>query len=216
MESVLKEPDRSQQLTGMIGLLRQRGITDRLVLAAMREVERHLFVPEVSRFSSTSNPYGDYPLPIGYGQTISQPFIVAYMLERLNLSPGEKVLEIGTGSGYVAAVLYKMGIDVFSIEISDRLAERAGKILGKGVHLRTGNGYAGWPEEAPFDAVVVSCAPETIPEKLISQLGDNGRMILPLGLNTQKLVVVMKSRKNIRIENDIGVRFVPMVHSEKS
>lgn len=198
----------------MVALLKRMGIQDRLVLQAMGVVERHRFVPLKHRYQRLEDPYCNHPLPIGCDQTISQPFVVAYMLEKLNLVAGEKVLEVGTGSGYVAAVLDEMGINVFTVEIVKELACRAEEVMGDKVHLRIGNGYAGWLEEAPFDAIILSCAPRSIPEDLTTQLKDGGRMILPTGYLTQRLVMVSIKGGETIISEDIPVRFVPMVHPE--
>lgn len=196
----------------MVRLLEIQGIRDGLVLSAMEAVERHLFIPGFYGFRLPGNPYGDYPLPIGHGQTISQPYIVAYMLEKMKLTPGERVLEIGTGSGYAAAVLDEMGVEVFTIEIVSELARHAEEVLSSRVHLLEGNGYSGWPENAPFDAVIVSCAPEEIPQTLIDQLKEDGRMILPVGKLTQRLVILIKWDGEIHVHEDLPVRFVPMVN----
>jgi protein-L-isoaspartate(D-aspartate) O-methyltransferase len=198
----------------MVRQIRAYGVKDEGVLAAMGKVRRHVFIPDDYRHQTA---YGDHPNPIGHDQTISQPFIVAYMTERLNLKRGEKVLEIGTGSGYQAAVLAELGANVFSIEIVAPLAEHARRALtAEGytnkVHVLTGDGYQGWPEHAPFDAVIVTCAPEEVPPALVQQLADGGRMILPLGVGLQRLVVLRKKDGVIRQEEDLAVRFVPMVH----
>jgi protein-L-isoaspartate(D-aspartate) O-methyltransferase len=158
-----------------------RGITNARVIAAMSKVPRHLLVPEGVR----GQAYEDRPLPIGFGQTISQPYIVAFMTERLEVKPTDRVLEIGTGSGYQAAVLAELAAEVYTIEIVQPLAERAAadlKSLGyTNVFVRAGDGYKGWPEAAPFDAIIVTCAPEKVPQPLIGQLKEGGRMIIPLG-----------------------------------
>jgi len=188
-----------------------RGVKDPLVLKAMREVPRHLFVPEKYR----SEAYDDHPLPIGYGQTISQPYIVAFMTEQLRLKGGEKVLEIGTGSGYQSAVLAGIAGEVYTIEIICELANSAQKRLEelgyKNVYLRCADGYRGWPEKAPFDAIIVTAAPDHIPQPLIDQLKPGGRMIIPVGKYFQELVLV-KKLANGRIEKQavLPVRFVPM------
>ncbi len=204
--------DWSQQRRDMVALLKRMGIQDSLVLQAMGVVERHRFVPSKHRYQRLEDPYCNNPLPIGYGQTISQPFVVAYMLEKLKLASGEKVLEIGTGSGYVAAVLDEMGINVFTVEVIKELACRAEEVMCDKVHLRIGNGYAGWPEKAPFDAIILSCAPRSIPGNLTIQLKDGGRMILPTGDQDQRLVMVTRAGADITMQEDIPVRFVPMVH----
>jgi len=187
-----------------------RGVKDELVLKAMRKVPRHLFVPEKLQDLA----YNDFPLPIGEGQTISQPYIVAYMTERLGLKGGEKVLEVGTGSGYQAAILAEIAGEVYTIEIIPSLAkqaERRLKALGyTNVHVRQGDGYLGWPEQAPFDAIIVTAAPDHIPQPLIDQLKVGGRLILPLGEEYQELVLVIKTEKGLHKERLIPVRFVPM------
>ncbi|MFH1039101.1 MAG: protein-L-isoaspartate(D-aspartate) O-methyltransferase [PVC group bacterium] len=214
----IPEKDRSPDRDRMVRQLRQYGITDAKVLAAMGTVPRHLFIPATYR--DASDPYGDHPCPIGHGQTISQPYIVAYMTEKLALKPGEKILEIGTGSGYQAAILAELGAEVFTIEIVPALAEHAKKVLAEqgydGVQVLSGDGYRGWPEESPFDAIIVTCAPDEVPRVLIEQLKDGGRMILPLGAWSQRLVICRKKGKEIEIEEDLPVRFVPMVHGDDS
>lgn len=194
-------------------LRREYRISDEAVLTAMSKVRRHVFSPEMDR--AGCNPYGDYPCPIGYGQTMSQPFIVAHMTTCLFLKKGNRVLEIGTGSGYQAAILAELGMDVFSVELIPALAGHAGKILAEegypDVHLLTGDGYQGWAEHAPYDAIIVTCGPDDIPGKLLEQLKEGGRMILPVGADVQQLVILRKKDGNILRENDIMVRFVPMV-----
>jgi len=205
--------DWPDEREAMVRTLRVYGIKDERVLAAMAKVCRHLFIPEAYR--SRQDAYGDHPCPIGHGQTISQPYIVAYMTEKINPKPGEKVLEIGTGSGYQAAILAECGADVYSIEIVPELAQHARTALAnegyKKVHVLTGDGYKGWPEHSPFDAIIVTCAPEDVPQALVDQLQDGGRMILPLGVGTQRLVILRKKTGKIVQEDDLPVRFVPMV-----
>ena len=190
-----------------------RGVNDPDVIRAMREVPRHLFVPQKNRAFS----YADHPLPIGEGQTISQPYIVAFMTEALKLKPGERVLEIGTGSGYQAAVLAELINEVYSVEIIETLGIRAQKTLGalgyKNIHIKIGDGHKGWPQEAPFDAIIVTCAPEQIPRALVEQLKEGGRMIIPVGRNgaVQKLVRAVKREGRLKTEDVMLVRFVPMV-----
>jgi protein-L-isoaspartate(D-aspartate) O-methyltransferase len=190
--------------------LRARGITDPLVLAAMLKVPRHLFVPS----GIVNSAYEDTALPLTHGQTISQPFIVAYMTQALELKGGEKVLEIGTGSGYQAAVLAQIVKEVYTIEILPELAKRAEEVLTslgyKNIHFKTGDGYLGWPEYAPFDAIIVTAAPDHVPQPLVDQLKRGGRMIIPLGRIDQKLLVIEKGDTGITRRSTIPVRFVPM------
>ena len=192
--------------------LKGRDITDEKVLSAMGRVPRHLFVDKHLREAA----YNDHPLPIGEGQTISQPYIVALMTQSLNLKPTDKVLEIGTGSGYQAAVLAELVDRVYSIEIDKKLADRASKTLKelgyKKVQVKQGDGFFGWPEHAPFDAVMVTCAPERIPDPLIQQLKDGGRLIIPVGSTFfhQTLTLLTRVKGENRMKNIIPVRFVPM------
>lgn len=188
-----------------------RGIRNERVLAAMGRVPRHEFVPAGLR----SSAYDDHPLPIGHGQTISQPYVVAFMTEAIDPRPGDRVLEVGTGSGYQAAVLSGLVKEVFTIEIIDDLAARAAADLKRlsytNVHVRSGDGYQGWPEEAPFDAILVTCGPEEIPPPLVAQLKDGGRMIIPVGpAGDQRLVLLRKQGANLLRESVLPVRFVPM------
>lgn len=187
-----------------------RGIDNERVLAAMRKVPRHLFVPESVRDSA----YEDRPLPIGEGQTISQPYIVALMTDLARPRAGERVLEIGTGSGYQAAVLAELGPEVYTIEIVEPLAARATDLLRSlsyaKVHTRVGDGYRGWPEKAPFDAIVVTAAPETIPQPLKDQLRVGGRLVIPVGASNQELRLVTRTKDGFHEERVIPVRFVPM------
>lgn len=191
-----------------------RNVEDPKVIEAMRTVPRHKFVPEELK----GHAYEDGPLPIGHGQTISQPYIVAYMTEQLNLKGDEKVLEVGTGSGYQAAVLAEIVQSVYTIEIVEPLAKEAREILNqagyKNIHTRIGDGYRGWPEEAPFDAIIVTAAPKTLPENLIDQLKTGGRMIVPVGDWAQTLLLIRKTEKDYTQEKLLPVRFVPMIHSE--
>jgi len=190
--------------------IKARGITNETVLDAFRTIRRDLFVPESERASA----YSDHPLPIGFGQTISQPYIVALMTNLAKPSPEGKVLEVGTGSGYQAAILGKLFGEVFTIEILPELGRRAEKTLAdqgfKNVHVRIGDGYDGWPEEAPFEAIVVTAAPETIPRPLMEQLADGGRLVIPVGTGSQDLVVLTRNDDSYHRELVTGVRFVPM------
>ena len=196
----------------MVASLRRYKIHDENVIAAMAKVRRHIFIPEDYR---KRDAYGDHPCPIGFGQTISQPFIVAYMTQRMEVEPGFRILEIGTGSGYQAAILAEMGAQVYTVEIVPELAEHARKTLaGEGygkVEVKTGDGYKGWPEYAPFDAIIVTCAPSKIPQALIGQLKEGGRMILPVGTGVQQLIILEKTADGFREIPDLYVRFVPMV-----
>ena len=200
----------------MVAQLRAYHVKDERILSAMLKVPRHEFIPEEHR--REGNPYGDHPCPIGYDQTISQPFIVAYMTEAMHIRAGEKVLEIGTGSGYQAAVLAELGAEVYSIEIVPPLAQHAACVLREqgytNVSIRTGDGYAGWPDQAPFDVVIVTCAPEEIPDALTKQLRDGGRMILPLGTGFQRLVILRKQGGRLIRMDDLPVRFVPMIRGK--
>lgn len=198
--------------SAMVDTLKRYGVKDERVLVAMHDVPRHRFIPEAYRLNDA---YGDHPCPIGYNQTISQPYVVAYMTSKMDPQPGEKVLEIGTGSGYQAAILAALGLDVYSVEIVPELAAHAKQVLAEEgftrVHVRAGDGYKGWPEHAPFDIVIVTCAPEDMPHALVDQLREGGRMILPLGGYNQRLVILRKEKGRIVQEDDLAVRFVPMV-----
>lgn len=206
------DPDREDERLRMVATqLRARGLEDEAVLAAMARVPRHLFVPEnISAFA-----YADEPLPIGRGQTISQPYIVAYMTEALRLGREDRVLEIGTGSGYQTAVLAEVAGEVWTVELVEELSLRARaklESLGYGnVHFRIGDGAAGWPEAAPFEGILVTAAPESIPAALEGQLAEGGRMIVPVGLGTQELVLVERRGNSFRKQRLLGVRFVPLV-----
>lgn len=187
-----------------------RGVNDKRVLNAMLEVERHRFVPKyLSAFA-----YTDRPLPIGEGQTISQPYIVALMTELLKLEGDEKVLEIGTGSGYQAAILAELSKEVYTIEILEPLAKRAKRLLKdlgyKNIAVKHGDGYIGWEEHAPFDAIIVTAAPEYVPQPLIQQLAEGGRMVIPVGDIWQELKLLNKNKGRIESKAIIPVRFVPM------
>ena len=187
-----------------------RGVTDPRVLHVMRTIPRHQFVLE----SDVEEAYEDHPLSIGFGQTISQPYIVAFMTEALNLQPHERVLEIGAGSGYQAAVLSQLAKKVFSIEIVESLADRAKKTLNNlGINtviIRTGDGYQGWFNEAPFDAIMLTAAPEHIPQPLLDQLVIGGRLILPLGKMVQRLILMKRTQEVWKKDELFPVAFVPM------
>ena len=187
----------------------ERGVRDERVLAAMRKVPRHAFVAE----GYAAEAYEDHPLPIEAGQTISQPYIVAVMSELAAVAPGEKVLEVGTGSGYQAAVLAALGARVYSIEIVAQLANIARKRLqqlGYAAQVRHGDGYAGWPEAAPFDAIVVTAAPPEVPAPLLEQLAIGGRLVAPIGTSAQELRVITRTVAGYEQRSVIPVRFVPM------
>ena len=197
--------------------IKARGVRDLAVLDAMQSVPRHRFIPAEVRDSA----YIDSPLPIGFDQTISQPYIVARMTELLEVEKDHRVLEIGTGSGYQAAVLATLADEVFSVEIVPELAERAAETLrslGLGrVRIRTGDGYQGWPEHAPFDRIIVTAAPPELPEALVDQMAPRGRLLAPVGRTseTQRLVLVTKdSEGRVRRRPGLAVRFVPMVRPE--
>lgn len=191
-------------------------VSDSRVLAAMRAVPRHEFVPAAVR----ARAYQDSPLPIGEGQTISQPFIVGFMTQLLDPRPADRVLEIGTGSGYQAAVLSGLVQEVYTIEILPGLGVRARSDLRRlgyrNVHVRVGDGYQGWPEKAPFDAIIVTCAPDHVPEPLVAQLKLGGRLVIPVGPDAgagvfgQELILVRKTPEGLRRERRLDVRFVPM------
>ena len=191
--------------------LRARGIHDRAVLAAMARVPRHRFVPPAHQRLA----HADRPLPIGFDQTISQPYIVAYMTEAADIAPHDKVLEIGTGSGYQAAILAELARAVHTIEIIPELAERARSLLHElgyaNIHVRTGDGYAGWKEEAPFDAILVTAAPDHVPQALVEQLAVNGRMIIPVGAGEQEMRVISRTAAGVTQQRTLQVQFVPLV-----
>ena len=192
-----------------------RGVSDTKVLAAMRKVERELFVPPGLRQAA----YADEPLPIGHGQTISQPFIVAYMTEAAQLKSGDRVLEIGTGSGYQAAILAEIAREVYTIEIVEPLAresrDRLASLGYRNIEVRYGDGYKGWPEKAPFDVIIITAAPPEIPVELVSQLKVGGRMVVPVGSFFQELVLITRTRAGYDKKSLLPVRFVPMVRSDK-
>jgi protein-L-isoaspartate(D-aspartate) O-methyltransferase len=195
--------------------IERRGIENPRVLEALRSVKRHLFVPP----DEVTSAYEDHPLPIGHGQTISQPYIVALMTETIDPRPDDRVLEIGTGSGYQAAVLSELVKEVYSIEIVEPLGREAEKRLKNlgydNVTVRIGDGYKGWPEKAPFDAIVVTAAPPEIPQALIDQLAEGGRMVVPVGTGYQELILVEKQEGEIKKRFITAVRFVPMVKGKE-
>jgi protein-L-isoaspartate(D-aspartate) O-methyltransferase len=196
--------------------IESRGIYNKAVLKAMRRVERHQFVPKGSR----DQAYSDRPLPIGYGQTISQPYIVAYMTEQIDPKPEYKVLEIGTGSGYQAAILAEIVSQVYTIEIVDELASGSSELLKKlqykNIHVKQADGYYGWKEHAPYDAIVVTASADYIPPPLIEQLKPGGKMVIPVGspFQVQMLKMVEKKGERLITKNLLPVRFVPFIHNE--
>ena len=192
--------------------IERRGITDKRVLDAMRKVKRHLFVPAHLR----NVAYEDTPLPIGHRQTISQPYIVAYMTQAAKVGPNDRILEVGTGSGYQAAVLAEIAKEVYTIEILQPLADSARLRLEemgyKNVKVKRGDGYKGWREYAPFDAIIVTAAPSEIPEELASQLKIGGRIVVPIGLFYQELYLITRTESEFKKETLLPVAFVPMIH----
>ena len=209
MDSYLEERRR------LVDHLRAQGIRSNAVLDALLKVPRHRFIPA----SQLAVAYRDRALSIGHEQTISQPFVVAYMTESAELEPDFKVLEIGTGSGYQAAVLAQLTRQVFSVEIIPALAESARRLLDElrydNVRIKLGNGYEGWPEHAPFDAIVVTAAPEQVPQALIDQLALGGKMVIPVGAGSQELLVITKTASGIVERRSLAVRFVPMTGKPK-
>jgi len=195
--------------------IEHRGINDPRVLQALRDVKRHLFVPP----DEITSAYEDHPLPIGHGQTISQPYIVALMTESIEPKASDRVLEIGTGSGYQAAVLSRLVKEVYSIEIVEDLGREAAQRLKNlgydNVTVRVGDGYKGWPEKAPFDAIVVTAAPPEIPKALVEQLAEGGRMVVPVGTAFQELLLIEKKGGEITKRVITAVRFVPMVKGKE-
>ena len=196
--------------------IKARGVKDPRVLAAMEKVPRHEFVPP----EFIDQAYEDHPLPIGYGQTISQPYIVAVMTELLQLESGDKVLEIGTGSGYQAAILAEITDKVYTVEIIPELAKSAEERLRRlgytSVKVKNADGYYGWEEYAPYDAIIVTCAPDHVPRPLVRQLKDGGRMVIPVGPpgGYQSLWLIEKRGGEVKSRNVMGVLFVPMIHEE--
>ena len=209
--SAQTDPYLQRRLQRVEEQIERRGVTRPSVVDAMKRVPRHMFMPEALR----EEAYDDGPQPIGDGQTISQPYIVALMTELLELSGDEKVLEIGTGSGYQAAVLAQIAEDVYTIEIRARLGERARRTLEalgyENIHYRIGDGYAGWPQEAPFDAIIVTAAPPEVPGSLVEQLKVGARMVVPVGRYFQDLQVITRTEEGFETEYAGGVRFVPMI-----
>ncbi|MDI6704017.1 MAG: protein-L-isoaspartate(D-aspartate) O-methyltransferase [bacterium] len=193
--------------------IKDRGIRDERVISAFRKVERHKFIPK-ENWEYGNGPYGDHSVPIGYGQTISQPYIVALMTELLSLKGEERVLEIGTGSGYGAAILAELAKEVYTIEIIEALAKRSSMLLHKlgyqNIMVKCGDGYIGWKEYAPFHAIIVTCAPPYIPEPLVQQLAEGGRMVIPVGTIHQELKLLVKKDGKIEEKTIIPVMFVPM------
>jgi protein-L-isoaspartate(D-aspartate) O-methyltransferase len=210
MQEMTDEQWSAERLRMVEQQLRARDITSSAVLDAMRRVPRHRFVPEDERRAA----YTDYPLAIGFGQTISQPYIVAFMTEALDVSRDHKVLEIGTGSGYQAAVLAELAGQVYTIEIVEPLAERARGTLQElgysNIHVRAGNGYAGWPEHAPFDRIMVTAAPDELPQALVDQLKIDGLMAVPVGVGEQVLQIMRRTSTGMQTLKTLPVRFVPM------
>ena len=215
--------EKKQRMVGE--QIKARGITDTRVLAAMEKVPRHKFVPDKIRVHSYNdeplsigegcNPYGDHPCPIGYGQTISQPYIVAYMTERMNLKRGEKVLEIGTGSGYQTAILAEIVKDVYSVELNESLSKKSRSTLRelgyKNIQFKVGDGSYGWKEFSPFDAIIVTAAPCVIPQPLKEQLSVGGKLIVPVGDTFQNLMLIVRRQRGFTEKKLLSVRFVPLV-----
>lgn len=193
----------------------ERGVTDQRILQVMDKVERHLFIPA----SMLGYAYDDSPLPIGDGQTISQPYIVAFMTEAAQLKENDRVLEIGTGSGYQAAILAEIVKEVYTIEILGSLANQAQqrlKDLGyKNIFVKHGDGYKGWPEYAPFDAIIATAAPDEVPQELVKQLNTGGRMVVPVGTNYQELLRITKTDQGLQEEHLLPVKFVPMIKGKE-
>lgn len=207
-----RDPFHEQKMKMIEKQIAARGVTDQNVLSAFRQVDRHRYVPKHLQHMA----YEDRPLPIGEGQTISQPYIVAFMTEALDLSDSDRVLEIGTGSGYQAAILAKIVARVYTIEIVESLGRRAKEVLDAegyaNIDVKIGDGFQGWPEHAPFDAIMVTCAPTDVPEPLKQQLAEGGTMIIPVGSAwDQKLVLLEKQDGELVEKKSLPVRFVPMV-----
>lgn len=200
----------------MVQVIQRMGVNSTPVLAAMEKVPRHLFVPQHMR----SMAYGNHPLPIGAGQTISQPYIVAYMTEKLELQWSDKVLEIGTGSGYQAAVLAQLVSEVYTIEIIDSLGKRAKALFSEqglsNVKVKIADGFSGWPEKGPFNAIIITAAAPKIPKPLLDQLADGGRLIAPVGESSQELILIKRQGKSFNGETLLPVIFVPMTGQVQS
>lgn len=207
----VSEKEFAAQRRKLVELLKSEGLTNASVLEAMLKVPRHKFVPASHR----SLAYQNRALPIGNEQTISQPFIVGYMTEAAEIARADRVLEIGTGSGYQAAVLAELAKEIYTIEIIPALADSARNLLQemgyKNVHVKTGNGYLGWPEHAPFDAIIVTAAPDEVPQALVDQLGVGGKMVVPVGTGFQQMVIITRSESGVVERRTIPVAFVPMV-----
>jgi protein-L-isoaspartate(D-aspartate) O-methyltransferase len=211
-----REPDWASARAAMVrDQLRARDVVNARVLDAMSRVPRHLFVPETHR----ADAYGDFPLPIGHGQTISQPYIVGFMSQALEVQPQHRVLEIGTGSGYQAAILAELAKEVYTIEIVAPLADRARSTLEglgyRNVRIKAGNGYLGWPEYAPYDRVMVTAAPADVPPALVEQLRVGGLMAIPVGTVDQELRILRRTDTGLETLRTLPVRFVPMVGKPK-
>ncbi len=210
MDSHQKTERMTERFEMVSQQIEAREVVNTNVLDAMRKVERHRFIP----LEGQPVAYRDSPVPIGYGQTISQPFIVAYMTEALKLQSGDRVLEIGTGSGYQAAVLAEIVEEVYTIEIVEPLANQAQDVLKelkyKNIRFRTGDGFKGWPEAAPFDKIIVTAAPPEVPQPLLDQLKLGGRMIIPVGRWNQELLLIRHTPDGYQREHVFPVRFVPM------
>lgn len=211
-----REPDWASARAAMVrDQLRGRDVVNPRVLDAMSRVPRHLFVPDAVR----SDAYVDSPLPIGHGQTISQPYIVGFMSQALEVEPHHRVLEIGTGSGYQAAILAELAREVYTIEIVAALSDRARKAIEelgyKNVRINTGNGYLGWPEHAPYDRVMVTAAPDAVPRPLVEQLRVGGLMAIPVGTDDQELRILRRTDTGLETLRTLPVRFVPMVGKPK-
>jgi protein-L-isoaspartate(D-aspartate) O-methyltransferase len=210
MDETLLAERRRQMIESQI---RMRGIHNPRVLAAMERVPRHRFV----RDADVAMAYGDHPIAVGFGQTISQPYIVAYMTEQLALPAEARVLEVGTGSGYQTAVLAELASEVYTVEIVPELAEQSARLLEtlgyRNVHVRFGDGYGGWKEAAPFDAIIVTAAPDHLPLPLLEQLAVGGRIAVPVGRGSQELIVYTKTVDGLQEQSRLPVRFVPLTRS---